>query len=184
MDDVFFKHVTIGLLKFKFAKSNQNWFHGNDMFKHVVVIIDLKKRLKNDKKYTHSIISFHFLLFSWRIEDLMTIMIDLNFKRFMKWGRSFVLWSDILEFLYKRHTGCNVKLRFFYFSPFLWLLECGMENAATDFVMIYWIHWTKRQVWTHWRRYWYCNDLKKKKIIIVLNWNLKGKVFFVPNMNW
>lgn len=146
------------------------------MFQHVLGIIDLKK-LKNDKKYTHSIISFHFLLYSWRNEDLMTIMIDLNFKRFMKWGRSFVLWSDILEFLYKRHTGCNMMLRFSHFSLFLWLLENDLKNAATDFVIMWHIEYTEQK-----DKYEHIgdgidinNDLKKKKNYnIILKFKREG----------
>lgn len=150
-------------MKFKFAKSNQNWFHRNDMFKHVLGIIDLKKTKEWQKKYTHSIISFHFLLYSWRIEDLMIVMIDLNFKSFYGLGPIFCIlirysWIP----LQKAHRLQYDAQVFPFFSismaPWKW-----SEKRCDWFCnhVTYWIHWTKRQVWTHWRRYWYYNDLKK-----------------------
>lgn len=109
-------------------------------------------------------------------------MIDLNFKRFTNWSCSFVFWSDILEFVYKRHTGCSMMLWFCYFSLFLWLLVNGMKNAAPDFVMIYRIHWTERQVWTCWRRYWYYYNLKKKKYNYSIKMKLKREGIWTSNI--
>lgn len=61
-----------------------------------------------------------------------------------------------------------MMLRFSHFSLFLWLLENGLKNAATDFVIMWHIEYTEQK-----DKYEHIGDgidinnyLKKKKIII------------------
>lgn len=97
------------------------------------------------KKYTHSIISFHFLLYSWRIEDLMIVMIDLNFKSFYGLGPIFCIlirysWIP-LQKAHKLQYDAKV-FPFFSISMAPWKWS---ENAATDFVIMWHIEYTERK---------------------------------------
>lgn len=137
------------------------------MFKHVLGIIDLKKTKEWQKIYPqYNFISFSFILMkNWRFNDCNDWF---KLQKLLRTGTDLLYFDQI--FLNSSTKGTQAAIWCSGFPIFLYFYgPLKMVWKRCDWFcnhVTYWIHWTKRQVWTHWRRYWYYNDLKKKKIII------------------
>lgn len=143
-------------MKFKFAKSNHDWFYRNDMFQHVLGIIDLKKTKEWQKIYPqYNFISFSFILMkNWRFNDYNDWF---KLQKIYEVGPIFctlIRYSWIpLQRAHRLQYDAKV-FPFFSISMAPWKWSGKRCDWFCNHVT-YWIHWTKRQVWTHWRRYWY-----------------------------